>query len=392
MSIFKTKRGHSLVLLAVSALFSLPALAFTELRIGVEADVPPFESRNANGKLVGLNIDLGNALCKRIGVRCVWVEQPYATNIAALQADKFDVIMPMTPTEIRRQHVDFTDVMYPLSSQLVTPRESRLKPTATSLKGKRIGVLKGTSREAFAQAVWAGAGVNVISFNLNIELIQQLMAGTIDATLQDSIEISEALLNKPAGSQFVFAGPPIVHPMLGSGVAMAVRKDDQALKHRLNEALGALKADGTQQAIVARYLPETVVGAPPSSSLQFITAGPDRPFSQAVRAGDFLYLSGLLGDDADGKFPTGTSAQTAAIMDSMRAILKNNRSSLDNVVKCTVILANIKDFADMNKVYASYFAAERFPARTTFEAARLVANAKVEIECMAYSPLKQGKA
>ncbi|WP_095093036.1 transporter substrate-binding domain-containing protein [Pseudomonas sp. Irchel 3A5] len=384
MPTIKSKSAYSLILLAITGLLSLPALAVTEVRFGIEADVPPFESRNINGELVGLNIDLGNAICARMNVRCVWVDQPYATNIAALQAHAFDVIMPMTPTDARKQQVDFTDVMYPLSSRLVAAKGSLLEPTAAALKGKRIGVLKGTSREAFALAAWASKGVDIQSFGLNAELIGKLLTGELDATLQDSIEISEALLSKPEGSRFDFASPPITDPMLGSGVAMAVRKSDQTLKLKLNEALATLKADGTQQAIVERYLAPMSHGMTNASSLQFMGAGAGKPFSQAVRAGDFLYLSGLLGDDANGHFPESTAAQTKAIMDNMRKILESNGSSLKDVVKCTVILANIKDFADMNKVYAGYFAADRFPARTTFEAGKLVANGKIEIECMAY--------
>ena len=387
MSIKKMLSLRSLVLLALSGFIIAPAFALTEIRIGVEADVPPFESRDAKGNLVGLNIDLGNALCAELKVRCHWIDQPYATNIAALQANTFDVIMPMTPTESRRQTVDFTEVMYPLSSQLVAAKGSALEPTAAALKGKRIGVLKGTSREAFALAKWASAGVEIRSFGLNAELIENLLAGKLDATLQDTLEISEALLSKPTGSGYDFAGPPLSDPMLGSGVAMAVRKDDQDLKHTLNKAMAALKANGEHQAIITRYLPTTAVGLQRPSSLQFIPAGEGRPFSQAVRAGDFLYLSGLLGDDAQGNFPKGTAAQTTAIMDSMSAILKSTGVALADVVKCTVIMADINDFADMNRVYSGYFAAGRFPARTTYEAARLIADAKIEIECLAYAPI-----
>lgn len=379
MSFSKLSSRYSLALLAIGGLFSHSVLAFPELRIGIEADVPPFESRNAQGQLVGLNIEMGTALCEQMKVRCIWIDQPYATNIEALKAHKFDVIMPMTPTEQRKRQIGFTDVMYPLSSRLVAAKGSPLLPTVESLKGKRIGVLKGTNREAFALSAWASAGVEVQRFDLNSQLIEKLLAGELDATLQDSIEITEALLKTPAGSQFDFTGPTVTDPLLGSGVAMGIRKDDQALKSRLNDALAALKANGTQQAITARYLPTMQPAA-----LQFIPAGPGKPFAQAVRAGDFLYLSGLLGDDANGKLAKGTGAQTAAIMDTMSTILRNNGSSLDDVVKCTVILADIKDFADMNTVYAGYFAANRFPARTTFQAAKLVADAKVEIECMAY--------
>lgn len=365
------------------------AKSWKEIRFGVEAEVPPFESRNAKGELVGLNIELGNALCAQMGVRCVWVDQPYANNISSLKAKRFDVIMPMTPTETRKQEIDFTDVMYQLSSRLVARKGTDLLPSTASLKGKRVGVLRGTSREAFAVTKWASAGVQIESFDLNTDLIKSLLAGKIDATLQDTIEISEALLNKSEGRDFDFSGPIVTDPMLGSGVAMGIRKDDSKLKTKLNQALTAIKANGVHQAIVARYLTSlpTISTKTPHAraSLQYIGSTGSLPFSQAVRAGNTLYLSGLLGDDKNGKLPDGTTAQTTAIMNNMRGILEKNGSSLDHVIQCKVILADINDFADMNKVYASYFSPGRFPARTTFEASNLVANAKIEIECMAYT-------
>lgn len=225
-----------------------------EIRFGVEADVPPFEFRNAQGELAGLDIELGSALCAELNARCVWVDQAYATNIAALQAGKFDAIMPMTATPARREIVDFTHDLYALESRLVVPAGSNLLPTPHSLKGKRVGVLAGTSREAFANARWAPQGVVVRSFGLNSELIRSLQAGEIDATLQNTIEISEALLNIPQGTAFAFAGPSVVDEMLGGGVAIATRKADPELTAALNKALQRLKDTGKYTAITRAYL------------------------------------------------------------------------------------------------------------------------------------------
>lgn len=388
MSIYKTISYRRLILGAVAVLFlgflqSCHDASQTQqvVRFGVEADVPPFESRNEKGELVGLDIDIGNALCAQMNARCEWVDQPYATNISALLENRFDAIMPMTPNDVRRQQIDFTDEMYPLSSQLVARKGSNLLPTAASLQGKRVGVLRGTSREAFSQARWASAGVNIVSFGLNSELIASLIAGDIDATLQNTIEIAEALLKKPEGSNFDFSGPTVTDPLLGSGVAMGVRKSDPGLKAKLNEALAAIKENGVLKEILARYLTSPTVSG---SSLQYIGGDASLPFSQAVRAGNILYLSGILGNYDNGGFPEGTAAQTAVIMDKIRAVLERNGSSLDRVIQCKVILADIADFAEMNKVYASYFSPGRFPARTTFATSGLVANADIEIECMAY--------
>lgn len=375
MSLVKTLSFLSLVALTTGCMSTVPD---PQIRFGVEALVPPFESRNDKGELVGLNIELGNALCAELKSRCVWVDQDYATNLHALEANRFDVIMPMTATPARRERVDFTEDLYPLSNRLVARVGSNLQPDARSLKGKRIGVLAGTSREAFAKARWAAAGVTVRSFNFNSQLVDSLLAGDIDATLQDSVEITHALLRLPQGQAFQFAGAPVRDPMLGSGVAMAVRKTDTLLRDNLNAALERLKQNGQYQAITQRYLPPAVPDSP-----RYFANEEGLAFSDAVQVGETLYLSGLLGLGADGELVKGgIGPQTTQVMENLRTALQRNGSSLAQVAKCTVILADIRDFSAMNAVYRSFFAADRLPARTTF-AGKLVENARVEVECLA---------
>lgn len=371
----------SLVLLAGTgcAVSPTPENRWSEIRFGVEADVPPFEYRDAQGELAGLDIELGNALCAELSARCVWVDQPYATNVAALQAGRFDAIMPMTATPARREIVDFTQDLYALESRLVAPRGANVLPIPQSLRGKRVGVLAGTSREAFAQARWASQGVTVRSFGLNSELIRSLLAGEIDATLQNTIEISQALLNTPQGAGYAFAGPAVVDEMLGGGVAIATRKADPDLTAALNKALQRLKDNGKYAAITEPYL-----GAAPLKPVKMIyTPAEGLPFSEMVQVGQNVYVSGQLGLDANGNLvPGGIRRETAQALENVRANLQAKGIGMDRVAKCMVILADLNDFAAMNQVYASYFPANRLPARATF-GAKLLANARVEIECMA---------
>lgn len=109
------------------------------------------------------------------------------------------------------------------------------------------------------------------------------------------------------------------------------------------------------------------------------------PFSEAVRVGDVLYLSGQIGVDAEGKLAVGgVEAETRRIFENMRDVLERRGSSLERVFKCTVMLDDIKnDYAPMNAVYRTYFAEGRMPARSTFGANGLALGAKVEIECWA---------
>ncbi|MBC3258816.1 transporter substrate-binding domain-containing protein [Pseudomonas paralactis] len=242
----------------LALLLSTPAVAGDiqprrEIRFAVAAHFPPFQSRNPQGQLVGLNIELGNALCVQLNVRCIWVDQVVMENFPALEARQFDAIMGMAPTCRRRQRVSFTDDLYPISTRLVGRKTSGLTPDRRSLKGKRVGVLVRSNREAFALSQWAPAGVIIRSFWLNDQLVQSLVAGDIDATLQGAVEIREALLDRADGLDFGFLGPVVSSSLLGSSVAIAVRKPDTALRNELNHALEQLMQNGEYQRILQPY-------------------------------------------------------------------------------------------------------------------------------------------
>jgi 2-iminobutanoate/2-iminopropanoate deaminase len=120
-------------------------------------------------------------------------------------------------------------------------------------------------------------------------------------------------------------------------------------------------------------------------AIEFLNpAGSNRPFSEAVRAGDWLILSGKLGTDSSGKLATGgIKAETKQTLDNIRGALERYGSSMDDVVKCTVMLADMKEWGDMNEVYTTYFKKDRMPTRSAFGVSGLALNARVEIECWA---------
>lgn len=110
------------------------------------------------------------------------------------------------------------------------------------------------------------------------------------------------------------------------------------------------------------------------------------PLSPAVRAGDFVYVSGQVPVDAGGKVVEGgIEAQTRQTLDNVKAALALAGCGMEDVVKTMVILTDKTDFAAFNKTYATYFAKEP-PARTTVEA-QLMIDIKIEIEAIAYKPL-----
>jgi reactive intermediate/imine deaminase len=112
------------------------------------------------------------------------------------------------------------------------------------------------------------------------------------------------------------------------------------------------------------------------------------PFSDAVRVGDILYLSGQLGIGPDGKLPDGIEAQTKQAMDNVGAILKRAGLNYGDVFHCTAFLSDMKNWPAFNKVYVPYFPAGKMPARSAFGANGLALGALLEIECQAYAGKK----
>jgi reactive intermediate/imine deaminase len=110
---------------------------------------------------------------------------------------------------------------------------------------------------------------------------------------------------------------------------------------------------------------------------------PRLPFAVAVRVGDMLYLAGQVGDDDSGALvPGGIDAETRQALENIRDELELRGSSLDRVVRCLVMMADIGEWQRMNEVYITFFPRHR-PARSAMGANGLVLGARVEIECTA---------
>ena len=121
-------------------------------------------------------------------------------------------------------------------------------------------------------------------------------------------------------------------------------------------------------------------------TVEYLTGERPRPlpFSDAVRVGHMLYLSGQLGTDENFTLvPGGIKAETQHALERIRRILERNGSDLSHVVKCTVMLTDMSEWGAMNEVYVTFFPPDRLPARSALGVNRLALDAHVEIECMA---------
>ncbi len=138
-------------------------------------------------------------------------------------------------------------------------------------------------------------------------------------------------------------------------------------------------------AVVGLVLLQTACATASRSQPEFLTpfGAPVNPFSPAVRAGNTLYLAGQIGTDSTGALVKGgIDAETRQTMQNIVRVLDATGSSMERVVKCTVFMADMKEWPAMNVVYATFFPKNK-PARSAMGATGLALNARVEIECIA---------
>lgn len=131
----------------------------------------------------------------------------------------------------------------------------------------------------------------------------------------------------------------------------------------------------------------TALLALPAWAAQPAAEGP--PFSEVVRAGDFLFLAGQLGThpDSDGLAKGGIEAEARQSLRNIQRVLESNGATLQDVVKCTVFLTDMSEWGTFNAVYREFFRAP-FPARSAVGVRALALDARVEVECLAYKPAR----
>ena len=128
---------------------------------------------------------------------------------------------------------------------------------------------------------------------------------------------------------------------------------------------------------------------PADGATYYLHPHPRSPFSEAVQVGDVLYLSAMIGLDANGKLAEGFDAEVAAIMNNTADILKKYSLGLEHVFKVTVMMTDIDKWGDFNRLYKPYFHPARLPVRTAFGVTSLAYGATVELEIWAHVP-KEG--
>jgi polar amino acid transport system substrate-binding protein len=247
-------KGVAAVVLALGALVAGGSGAADKLKIGTEGAYPPFNLIDESGQLKGFDVDIAKALCEKMQAECEFVKQDWDGIIPALLAKKFDAIVAsMSITEERKQSVAFTDKYYSNIIRWVGPKGKTVETTEAGLKGKTIGAQRATVAGSYLEdTLGKVATIKLYDTQENANL--DLVNGRLDVMFADGLVMYE-WLKSDDGKNFEFYGEGL---SLDEGIGIAVRKEDEALRGKLNEAIKAIRADGTYDKINAQYFPFSI--------------------------------------------------------------------------------------------------------------------------------------
>ena len=233
---------------------SAPAPEPAVLKVAIEPTYEPFTFKTPDGMPTGFDVDIANALCEQIKRKCEFVEQVWDSMIPGLNANKYDVIISsMSITDERLKEVDFTDKYYNTPSRIVLKKSIKFTDPA-SLKGKKIGVLKGSTQEKYAMGDLKPAGVVVNSYETQDQVYLDINSGRLDGTVADYMEVTGGFLSKPEGAKFAAVGSDLKDPKyFGYGAGIALRKGEDKLKGELNEAIKTIRGNGTYKTLNDKY-------------------------------------------------------------------------------------------------------------------------------------------
>ena len=259
MNIFKKT-----ILTVLASLLVIGNVYADKIRIGTEGAYPPWNSKDASGKLIGFEVELAWTLCRYIGKQCEIVEQDWDGMIPALLMRKFDAIMAgMSITDERLKTINFSQGYADEVAQLAVMKGSSLegmdtpsginlslggsdvkkalKTLTAALAGKTVCVQTATIHQNFLDSGDVGS-VNVRTYKTQDEVNLDLSAGRIDAALAAAVAFTDYA--EKSGKGVVLTGPTFAGGDFGNGVGVGIRKGDSKLLNDFNAAIDKARDDG----------------------------------------------------------------------------------------------------------------------------------------------------
>lgn len=260
----------------VAAAVASTAVSAESLKIGVDGGYKPYSFTEADGTLVGFDVDLANAMCEVMNTECEIMVVPWDALIPSLNSERIDAIIAgMNNTEKRRQAISFSSP-YVLDPRIFVTTESgndfdagiaaldldadfteHAAAIAEALDGATVGVLTQTSSEAMLQQVF-GESVSIKSYKEQEPLDLDLEAGRVDYMVVLKSYLPPAV---KAGKPFKRVGPTVSGGPLGSGASVGVRKDDEELRQNLSDAIATLAKSGELKSMSEKWFDQDLTPA-----------------------------------------------------------------------------------------------------------------------------------
>ncbi|PUA46420.1 amino acid ABC transporter [Pseudomonas protegens] len=235
---------------ACALVFAASAAQAETLKIATEGAYPPFNYVDSNNQLHGFDVDIANALCKQMQVECQIVAQDWEGIIPALLAKKYDaVVASMIATDERKKKIAFSNHYYRTPLSVAVAKDSDITDAQTNFKGRTVGAQASSTQAIYAEDHYGPAGADVKFYPTLDEANSDLAAGRVDGVIADKFPL--LAWAESAGKDCC----KIIGDVNGTtaDASIAVRKEDNALRERLNKALDAIVADGTYKQISSRY-------------------------------------------------------------------------------------------------------------------------------------------
>ncbi|MDN3610326.1 ABC transporter substrate-binding protein [Vibrio ostreicida] len=246
-------------MVASTATGMVQAKDWKTVRFGIEGAYPPFSWTESDGSLKGFDVDMANALCQEMKVKCKIVAQDWDGIIPSLLARKYDaIIAAMSITEERKKKIDFTGKYALIPNKFIAKKGANLD--FDNLNGQKIAVQRATTHDKYLTDNY-GDKIEIVRYGSFDEAYLDLANGRVAAVLGDASALEEGMLNKPGGEDYEFVGPSLTDPKwFGEGFGIAVRKQDKDLTQKLNSAIDSLREKGVYQEIASQYFNYDVYG------------------------------------------------------------------------------------------------------------------------------------
>ncbi|MBF0391323.1 MAG: transporter substrate-binding domain-containing protein [Alphaproteobacteria bacterium] len=231
-------------------------LAAKPLQVATEGEYPPFSFVDDQGRLVGFDVDIAQALCREMHTTCEVVKVAWTDLLDGLAAGRYDmVVASMARTPAREEKATFTDYYYKARGLFVGHANTRIALTPAGLEGKTIACQQGTVQEDFLRT--HRKGVTVLSMETVEDAMEAVLAGKADLILTDTLSAYDFLKGE-RGSTLDVVGDPLSDQEMSAPAHIQVRKGDTALRDRVDQALQRIRLDGSYHRINQKYFPFSI--------------------------------------------------------------------------------------------------------------------------------------